>query len=152
MRNAVDDVLAEAPRVGHGDRPLGDRAHQLDVVHVLQAAHVLEGARRLTADDDHRRLGAVRGRDPGDRVGQPGSGGDERDAGLPGDAAPAIGGVRCGLLVPHVDDADALVDAPVVDRHDVTAAKREHELDALFGEGARDDLSTMKLCHSESPS
>src|SRR5262249_27484941 len=81
-----------------------------------------------------------------------GSGSDERDAGLAGDAAPAVGGVRRRLLVPHVDDADALVDAPVVDRHDVTAAEREHELDALFGEGARDDLSTMKLCHSEVPS
>ena len=146
------DVLAEAARVGHGDRPLGDRPHQLDVVHVLQAAHVLERPRRLPADDDHRRLGALRGRDAGDGVGQAGAGRDERDAGLPGDARPAVGGVRRGLLVPHVDDADALVDAPVVDRHDVTAAEREDELDALFGEGARDDLSTVKLCHSESPS
>jgi BolA protein len=32
----------------------------------------------------------------------------------------------------------------------VTAAEREDELDALLGEGARDDLSTVKLCHSES--
>lgn len=122
------------------------------MVHVLQAAHVLVGTRRLAADDDHRSLRTVRGRDTGDRIGETRARGDECHTRLPGDASPTVGGVRRGLLVPRVDDADALVDAPVVDRHDVTAAEREHELDALLGEGARDDLSTVKLCHSESPS
>ena len=83
---------------------------------------------------------------------RPGPGGHQRHARPAGDARVAVGGVRRGLLVPHVDDADALVEAAVVDRHDVAAAEREDEVDALFGEGARDDLSTVKLCHSEDPS
>src|SRR5213080_3764811 len=53
------------------------------------------------------------------------------DPRLSGDARPAVGGVRRGLLVAHVDDADALVEAAVVDRHDVPAAEREHEGHAL---------------------
>ena len=107
------------------------------------AAHVLEQARRLAADDDHRDVGAPRGRDAGDGVGEPGPGGHDRDAGLPGDARPAVGRVRRRLLVAHVDDADALVEAAVVDRHDVPAAEREDVRHALLLERARDDPSSV---------
>ena len=46
-----------------------------------------------------------------------------------------------------VDDADAVVDATVVDRHDVSAAEREDVLHAFVGECARDDLTTVELSH-----
>ena len=47
------------------------------------------------------------------------------------------------LLVAHVDDADALVEAAVVDRHDVPAAEREDVRHALLLERARDDPSSV---------
>ena len=137
------DVLAEAARARHRHGPLGDRPHQVDVVHVLQPAHVLEQARSLTADDDHGDVGAPGGRDAGDRIGQAGARGDDGDAGLPGDAAPAVRGVGRRLLVAHVDHADALVQAAVVDRHHVSAAEREDVGHALLLERARDDPSSV---------
>ncbi len=84
-------------------------------------------------------LARMRVRDAGDGVGEARAGGDDRDAGLPGDARPAVGGVRRGLLVAHVDDADALVEAAVVDRHDVSAAEREDEGHLLGVQRAGDD-------------
>ena len=62
---------------------------------------------------------------------QPGPGGGHHAAELAGLARVAVGGVRGDLLVAHVDDADALVDAAVVDVDDVAAAEREDRVDAL---------------------
>ena len=95
------------------------------------------GARALPADDDHRDVGAVRARHAGHGVGEAGSRGDDRHAGPTGDARPAVGRVRRGLLVAHVDDADALVEAAVVDRHHVPAAEGEDEGDVLGAQRAR---------------
>ena len=59
------------------------------------------------------------------------------------------------LFVPHVDDADAFVDAAVVERHDVTARKSKDNLDpgilqclgrklsAVKGHGG---LSSLRRC------
>ena len=49
-----------------------------------------------------------------------------------------------GLLVTDVDDPDALVDAAVVERHDVAAGKREDALDAGLLERARRELATVE--------
>ncbi len=62
---------------------------------------------------------------------QPGPGRGDDDAELAGLARVAVGRVRGDLLVPHVDDADALVDAAVVDVDDVAAAQREDRVDAF---------------------
>ena len=92
------------------------------MVHVLERAHVLEGARALAADADHRHVAAKRVRDARHRIGDAGSRGDEGDARLARRACPAFGAVRGGLLVAQIDDADVLIEAPVVDALDVTAA------------------------------
>ena len=62
---------------------------------------------------------------------QPGSGGRDDTAELAGLTRIAVGGVRGDLLVPHVDDADALIDAAVIDVDDVAAAEREDRIDAF---------------------
>src|SRR2546427_169210 len=67
----------------------------------------------------------------GDAVGHAGARGDRRDADLARVAArPRVGGVHRGLLVAHVDDADPLLVAARVERHDVAAAQGEDALDA----------------------
>src|SRR5271154_2013472 len=50
-------------------------------------------------------------------------------AGLPGIA---IGRMRGNLLVPHVNDPNAFVDAAVIDVYDVPAAQRKDRVDALI--------------------
>ena len=52
-------------------------------------------------------------------VGDARAGRDQRDARLAGHPGPAVGGVPGALLVPDVDDADALGQAAVVDVLDV---------------------------------
>ncbi len=53
-----------------------------------------------------------------------------------------------GLLVAHVDHADALVEAAVVDRHHVAAAEREHERHVLGAECSGYDPATVDVSHS----
>ena len=48
------------------------------------------------------------------------------------------------LLVAHIDDLDAFVDATVVERHDVAAREREDDFDAGLLEGLGSELSTVK--------
>ena len=78
---------------------------------------------------------------------RPGPGGHHRHAGPPGDARPAVGGMRGGLFVAHVDDADALVEAAVVDRHHVPAAKGEDERHLLGAQRARHQPSAVNGPH-----
>ena len=48
----------------------------------------------------------------------------------------------CGnLLVTHVDDLDAFVDAAVVDINDVTAAKCENRIDAFRSQSFGDKMT-----------
>src|SRR3977135_191377 len=42
-----------------------------------------------------------------------------------------VGGVRRDLLMPDIDNANALVDAPIVDVDDVSATERKDGIDAL---------------------
>src|ERR1700730_9894396 len=57
-------------------------------------------------------------------------------------AGMAVGGVRGDLFVAHVDDADALIDAAVIDVDDVATAKREDRVDALVPERLGDQPAT----------
>ena len=70
--------------------------------------------------------------DGGDAVGDAGAGGDDADAAAAGGARPAFGGVAGDLLVADVDDADAFVDAGVVDGLDVAAAEGEESCRRLL--------------------
>jgi hypothetical protein len=136
--NHVGDAFGA--RNGCGE--LGDRRHQVDVRQVLQRSHLVLGERALSADVQNWALGAERRGDPGHRVGAAGTcRGDHATelAGLPG---VAVRGVRRDLLVPHVDDADALVDAAVVDVDDMAAAEREDRIHALVLESFRHEVTT----------
>ena len=59
-------------------------------------------------------------------------------------ARPRVGRVHGGLLVAHVDDVDAFVEAAVVERHDVPARQREDHLHARFLQCLRRQLSAVK--------
>ena len=88
-----------------------------------------------------RTFGAESGGDAGYRVGATRAGGGDDDAELAGLAGVAVGGVGGGLLVADVDDADAFVDAAVVDVDDVAAAQGEDRVDALGLEGLGDQMA-----------
>ena len=136
-RHHVRDALGG----GDGGGELGDRAHQVDVRQVLEPPHAMLGLCRLAADMQHRTLRAERGRDPGDGIRAPGTGGGHHAPEPAGLARVAVRRVRRDLLVAHVDDLDPLVDAPVVDVDDVAAAEREDGIDAFAPEGLRDEVA-----------
>jgi hypothetical protein len=115
--------------------------HHVDVRQVLQRPHLVLGVCPLTADQQHGGLRAEGVGDSGDGVGRPRAGGDDRAAGLAGDARVAVGGMGGHLLVPYVDDLDALVDAAVVDVDDVAAAQCVDAVDALGLEGLGDEMT-----------
>ena len=98
--------------------------------------------RALAADQQHRALGPERIRDPGDGVGRPRAGGHDGAARFSGHPRVAVGGVRRHLLVPDVDDLDALIGAAVVDVDDVAAAEGEDDVDALVLQGLRHEVTT----------
>lgn len=130
--------VRRARRVRHGRRELGDRRHHVDVRQVLQRPHLVLGQRPLAADQQHRGLRAEGVGDTGDGVGRTGARGDDRAAGLAGDAGVTVRGVCGDLFVPDVDDFYALVDAAVVDVDDVAAAQ---------GVDAVDPLGLQRLCN-----
>src|SRR5690606_25190847 len=137
-------VLGDPVGLVAGVGPLRDRLHQADVVHLLERAAAQVGERTLAADHQDRRVGAPGVGHAGHAVGDARTGGDRRHADLAGVAArPGVGRVDGGLLVAHVHDPDAFVDAPVVERHDVAAGQGEHHLDARVLERARQDLAAV---------
>ncbi len=146
-RDHVGDALGRA----HAGRELGDGPHDVDMRQVLERAHHVLAERALAADMQDRAFRAERGRDPGHGVHAAGPRRGHDAAELAGLARIAVGRVRRDLLVAHVDDADALVDAAVVDVDDVAAAQREDRVDALVLErlrhevAARDDVGVARL-------
>jgi hypothetical protein len=58
----------------------------------------------------------------------------------------------CGsLLVAHINNLDALSNAPVHDRHDVATREREYNIHALGLERSCNHLSAADLCHCNLP-
>ena len=53
------------------------------------------------------------------------------------------------LLVARVDDADAFIDATVVDVLDVAAGQREDGVDALALQHACDEVAAVDLWHQK---
>src|SRR5206468_3785873 len=58
---------------------------------------------------------------------------------------PALGGEGRGLLVPHVDDVDALLATAVVDREEVAAGQGEELRDAGGAEPLGDEPTAVGL-------
>ncbi len=106
-------------------RELGQRAHERDVVDLLQRPLPPAHRRRAPAEHEHRRVVLLRRADRAHPVGHAGPGRQRRHARLARDLRPALGGERGGLLVADVDDVDALLAAAVVDREEVAARERE---------------------------
>ena len=127
--------------LGTRRRELGDRRHHVDVRQILQRSHLVLSQRALAADVQNRALGAECGGNAGHRVGAAGTGGGDHAAELAGLARVAVGGVRRDLLVAHVDDADALIDAAIVDVDDVAAAQGEDRVDALVLQRLGDQMA-----------
>ena len=132
--------VGDAFGMRHGGGELRDRRHDIDVRQILQRAHLVLAERALPADHQKRTLGAKRIGDAGHRVGRARSRGRHDAADLAALARVAVGGVRRDLLMAHVDDLDAFVDAAVVDVDDMAAAKRPDHLDAFVLERLGDQM------------
>ena len=117
---------------------LGHRPEHADEVVLLEGVLALMVERDAADQDDHRRVGHVRGGHAGEQIGGAGPAGDEADAGEIRDAGEAVGHEGGGLLVAHVD----VLHAPVVvervehvekgradDPEDVADALRLQQLD-----------------------
>ena len=124
-RERLVDQLGDLGRRDRGARALGERAHERDVVDLLERALAPAHLRRAAAEHDHRRVVLVRGGDRAHAVGDAGPGGQRADARLARDLRPALGGERGGRLVADVDQVDALGAAAVVEREEVPARERE---------------------------
>jgi hypothetical protein len=100
----------------------------------------------LSGEHDHRDGIHVGGGDPGNRVGDAGSRGDQADADLLRGPRVAVGGVHRALLVAHEHVAHlVLLEQLVVDEQDGAARVAEHVLDALFLEAAHHDFGAAQL-------
>jgi hypothetical protein len=92
---------------------------------ILQRSHFVLGQGALAADMQNRTLRTERGGDARDRVGATGARSRDHAAELARLPRVAVGRVRSHLLVPYVDDTNALIDAAIIDVDDVAAAKRK---------------------------
>src|SRR6202041_1847963 len=143
--------VGDAFRAGYRRGKFGDGSHQLDMRQVLQRAHLVLRQRALAADVQNRALGAEGGGDTGHRIGAPRSRRRDDAAELAGLTRITVGRVRGDLFVAHVDDANTLIDAAVIDVDDVPAAQRENRVNTLvlqrFGNqvAARDHAGVAAL-------
>jgi hypothetical protein len=97
-------------------------------------------------DGDHRRLSVHGIGETGYRVGES-RGGVHADAGPLGDAAPRVGHMDGGLLMPGVEDAEVLIRHHVQDRQDVIAGEGEDVFHAFEFEGFADQVTSCDFCH-----
>src|SRR5207245_8754715 len=118
---------------------------------LLERPHVHLGGGSLSPDDQHRRLRPESIGDASDRIRSPRTSGHDGHARLTGDARPGISSVRRRLLVPHVNDADALVETAVVDVNNVSSAEGENGLDTFGLQGFRHQMATTNLGHNAAP-
>jgi hypothetical protein len=118
---------------------------------ILQRAHHVLSQRTLATDMQDRAFRAEGRRDAGHGIRAARPGGSYDAAELAGLAGISVGGVRSDLFMAYVDDADALIDAAVIDVDDVATAQREDRVDALVPErlgdqtAARDHLAIPVL-------
>jgi hypothetical protein len=136
------DHVGDAFGAGNRRSKFGDGSHQIDVRQVLQRTHLVLSQRALAADVQNRTLRTERGGDAGDGIRAPGSGGGDDAAELARLARIAVGRVRGDLFVANIDDADALIDAAIINIDDVAAAKSEYRVDTLVLQRLRDQMTS----------
>jgi hypothetical protein len=114
------------------------------VVELLQLAVELPADHVPAADQQHRRGRGVGGGQPGHGVGHSWTRGHGRHAETARQPCVRLRCVCRRLLVPHVDDPDALGRTSVEDRENVAPRQREDCVDPLLAEGSCEDLTTVK--------
>ena len=116
-----------------GERGLGDGREQRRMVYFLQAARTPAVVRRASGEQHDRRCVEPGGRDRADRVRDARARGHHGQPGRPGQPCGRLGREHCGLLVPHVYQAQRRVglDRRVVEREDVPAGQREQRPHAM---------------------
>ncbi len=124
-------------------QPLHVRAHQRDLVDVLERAAPLEQCRRSTTDDHHGRLGQLGVLDRGDRVGEAGAGRHAGDSRHARETGHRVGRIDRRGFVPHVDDAYPRSLGAEQQRGDVSPAKREHEPDPVHSQRVGHETTTV---------
>ena len=136
-RDHVGDALGRAD----AGREFGDRPHQVDMWQILQRTHHVLRQRALAADMQHRAFGAERRRDAGNGVGAAWACRGHHAAELAGLPRITVGRMRRHLFVANVDDADAFVDAAVIDVDDMAAAQSEDRVHALVLQRPRNQVA-----------
>ena len=143
-QRVVDQPADRVCRLRGGGEP-GQRRDERHMVDLLQ--RTLTPAQRgcPAAEHEQRRLVLLGGGHGTHPVGHAGTGGQRRDAGHPGHLRPALGRECRGLLVPGVDQPDALGTASVVDGEQVPAGQGEDRVDAAGAQSAGDQVSGADL-------
>ena len=121
-----------------GDRELGERTHERDVIDLLQRPHPPAPGRSPTAEDEHRRMVGLRRTHRAHTVGDARSGSERAYPRFTRDLRPALGRKRRRGLMADVHDLDPLLTATVVDREQMSAREREQPADSVRLQPARD--------------
>ena len=100
------------------------------------------GQGTLSAYMQHRAFRSECRGHAGDGIGAPGARGGHHAAQPAGLAGIAVRGVGGSLFVPHIDDADALIQATVVDVDDVPAAEGEYGIHPFVFQGSCHQMAT----------
>ena len=109
LAKGLSHVERNAIPVEHAVRELAERAADVGAVGFLKRAQAVFAERMLARQADHGAVGQSGDAQAGHGVGQSAAGRDAADAGRAGGAGPAVGRIGRGLLVPHVDQLDAVV-------------------------------------------
>ncbi len=139
------DQAGDLGRIRRRRGELDQRAHEGNVVDLLQRALAPAELGRPAAEHEDRRVVLARGGDRAHAVGHARAGGQRAHAELAGHLGPALGGERSRLLVADVDDVDPLRPAAVVDREQVAARQREQLGHAIGAQPPGNQPATMQL-------
>ena len=123
-------------------RGFRDRARGADLVHLLKGAGPELAPRRVTAQQDHGRLGHQGPVERRDGVAVARTRRDECDTRLVSQTPPGVGHVDGRGFVPRMNQRDVTADRSVVNREDLVAGKREEVLDAVGGQRVHDALGS----------
>ncbi len=138
--------LREALGVMRARRPFGAGLHHRQLVHVLERAAAPGADRRAAAERDDRDAVGPGVRDPGDQVGHGRPRGGHAHARAQAQARVGVRHHRRGLLVAHVDAAQAALQRLRLDHEHRRAHDEEEHVDALALERLGENLRTVHCC------
>ena len=149
--DGVVHLLGNALQVVDPVGPLHAAPHDGDLVDLLEhlPAELMDRAR--PADRHHRGAVDQRVGKAGGEVDDAGAARRHAHAGLLGKAAVGVPHHRRGLLVAHVDGADALLDAGGFGQQHRPAHQEQQVLDAFLLQRLRQDLRARQLRHGRPP-